>query len=260
MEQKINIAELLKDCPKGYSITKEVYNTRLYSPLYPMANDEEHGIENDENYNCSLIDIVEEYGYTYVVVRADCRDVNGDFETFHDGGELCLGGECMLFPSKENRDWNTFKAPWKEQPKFKVGDVVNIPTKEKNNLFCVESVESGSDYHIPLHGIYDFPDITHKLATPEEIAKWNEEVLQPNHMHYSTSKRKIIHWFKEFDRVVVREIHDKCSYWFPDFFAYYDKKAKGYCVIGDECVCFICLPYNEKTAKLIGTTNDYKEE
>lgn len=39
---------------------------------------------------------------------------------------------------------------------------------------------------------------SYRLADREEIDKWNKEVLEPNHLHYSNYKHKIINW-KEFN-------------------------------------------------------------
>ena len=82
MEEKINIAEILKDKKEGI---------RLYSP------------------------IVGECEFCYV--REDTNDIcvkkhNGVIEYFNSEG-LCFAlGEVMLFPSKEMRDWEKFS--WKK--------------------------------------------------------------------------------------------------------------------------------------------------
>jgi len=86
-------------------------------------------------------------------------------------------------------------------------------------------------------------------------------VLEPNHLHYSTGKRKIIHWFLSFDKVVERcKDDDEVGVWTAGMFSHYDKENPYYpyrtlCGFANEC-----LPYNEQTAKLIGTTSDYEGE
>lgn len=93
----MNIAEILKDCPRG---------TKLYSPLYG---------------DVSFLD-VENSNYPITV------DTDGDCTaSFASDGRLDVNfnGECMLFPSKDNRDWSTFKAPKKEY-KFKPFDKVLV--------------------------------------------------------------------------------------------------------------------------------------
>ena len=56
---------------------------------------------------------------------------------------------------------------------------------------------------------------------------------------------------KPFDKVVVR--CNKVDRWSVDFFSY--KVSNGYICTGDAWFKY-CLPYNEETAKLIGTTED----
>lgn len=87
MNENLNLVEILKDCPKG---------TKLYSPLVGEVNF--IGIE----YAC---DIDVSYNENHIL-------------SFLKDGKYfsnCKDGECMLFPSKEQRDWSKFKP---KQPKF----------------------------------------------------------------------------------------------------------------------------------------------
>lgn len=90
MKTKLNIAEILKDKP---------VNTKLYSPTYG---------------DCNLI-VPEDMIIT---------DMLGENRCFYEDGKISKAGECMLFPSKEMRDWSKFA--WKK------GDVLvsnDITTK-----------------------------------------------------------------------------------------------------------------------------------
>ena len=60
---------------------------------------------------------------------------------------------------------------------------------------------------------------------------------------------------KPFDKVVVR--CSKTDKWSIDFFSY--KVSNGYICTGDAWFGY-CLPYNEETAKLIGTTNNVENQ
>ena len=97
MENKINIAELLKDCPKG---------TELYSPLCGEC-------KFDRIHQGTII----------------CKKQNSQEITFTSDGYYMLpvfeNCEQMLFPSKENRDWSTFQRP------FKDGDIITC-----TNVIC----------------------------------------------------------------------------------------------------------------------------
>ena len=79
----INIADILKDCPKG---------TKLYSPICG---------------ECRLIKIYEGLGFDVI------NDTDDVFNFSYDG-RYNLNGECCIFPSKENRDWTTYQKPFKD--------------------------------------------------------------------------------------------------------------------------------------------------
>lgn len=87
MNEKLNLVEILKDCPKG---------TKLYSTNFGVV--EFDGIGTNPNYPIVVSHI-------------------GGFEKFAKDGKLyCIcDGECVLFPSKDQRDWSKFKI---KKPKF----------------------------------------------------------------------------------------------------------------------------------------------
>ena len=90
MNENLNLVEILKDCPKGIS---------LYSPVFEYVELVSVSLVEDDKYP---IKIKNRYGTTDGITK-DGRI----WEDFH--------GECMLFPSKEQRDWSKFKS---KQPKF----------------------------------------------------------------------------------------------------------------------------------------------
>ena len=86
MENKINIAELLKDCPKGME---------LYSPIFGEV----------------YLDKIRPH--LAIVVTTDKEQ--GDFkEEFFYDGRYGMNGECMLFPSKGKTTWEGFHRPFKD--------------------------------------------------------------------------------------------------------------------------------------------------
>lgn len=87
MKEKINIAETLDGCPKG---------TKLYSPIF--------GDVYLEKIRPHLA----------VVVTTESNDK----EEFLYDGRYGINGECVLFPSKDQRDWSKFQRP------FKDGDII----------------------------------------------------------------------------------------------------------------------------------------
>lgn len=83
-------------------------------------------------------------------------------------------------------------------------------------------------------------------ALAKEGKRWNTETKQIEDIKLKCE-------LKPFDKVVVR---DKDSRWSADFFSF--KGSTFFVCIGGSWD--FCLPYNEETAKLIGTTNNYKED
>ena len=85
MNENIDLTKILKDCPVGW---------KLYSSVIGEVSFKE--ITNDEDYP----------------IIVDCEDWG--IERFTADGKLYKkhNGECTLFPSKDQRDWSKFTAPW----------------------------------------------------------------------------------------------------------------------------------------------------
>ena len=81
MNENLNLVEILKDCPKG---------TKLYSTIFGEVK---FGFIEDNSI------------YPIVLM------VNGGREYLTSEGKLYnqFDGECILFPSREERDWSKFK-------------------------------------------------------------------------------------------------------------------------------------------------------
>lgn len=163
MNENIDLTKILKDCPKG---------TKFYSSLFGEV----------EFNRISYRRIVVEY--------IDCLHRHVSFNKF---GKYVIetldityfSSECLLFPSKDQRDWNKFTAPWYNKDKF------------------------------------------------------DPKTLKP------------------FDKVIVRDsIKEK---WNCDFFSYIcdDDDSFPYITI-NTCYNF-CIPFNEETKHLIGTTDEAPE-
>ena len=92
MNENIDLTNILKDCPTG---------TKLYSSV--------HGEVEFERIETT-------FGHLYVVIRL--RDLL--LERINLNGKLynSYNGECILFPSKDQRDWSKFVAPWYNKEKF----------------------------------------------------------------------------------------------------------------------------------------------
>lgn len=93
MNENINIAEILKDAPN---------NTRLYSPIYGIVRFDRLRTDN-KTIEVSVDNTYKHFDYYGRAIWHNLSDV------------MLTGEECLLFPSKENRDWSTFKAHWKHK-------------------------------------------------------------------------------------------------------------------------------------------------
>ena len=116
MNKKIDLTKILKNCTKG---------TKLYSIIYGEV----------EFYN-----IVESSFYPIVL-----RTNNGLRPSVTKYGMHAIEyenkGECTLFPSKDQRDWSKFMAPWYKKERFdpktlKPFDKVLVRMNTNDKWFC----------------------------------------------------------------------------------------------------------------------------
>lgn len=85
MNKNLNLVEILKDAPKG---------TKLWSPFCG---------------ECELVAVEGNYTYPILCKASDGKEINfTKLGKYYD--VFFKNGECVLFPSKENRDWSTFKV------------------------------------------------------------------------------------------------------------------------------------------------------
>lgn len=156
MNKNIDLTQILKDCPVGTKLYSTIFGDVKFSHIF-----------NDSDYPVVL--------HTYnggVTFATKHGKHNIDYEK---------EGECVLFPSKEQRDWSKFTAPWYKKEKF------------------------------------------------------DPKTLKP------------------FDRVLIRA--NNKTVWEPDFFGYID---------GNWVMCVAagsaqCVPYNDETKHLVGTSEEAPE-
>ena len=327
MEAKTNIAEILKDKPKG---------TKLYADAFGELSFDGVGSNKDE--------IV----FTKTKVNTSC--------CFYNDGKYSKHGEPILVPSKEMRDWRKFD--WKKgdvlvsndsdrhiifkgfskddyttfegkhwisvskkrhiscldtqntqnyhiednkevaqtyintieerfggkfnretlevekpHPEFKDGDILFTKTNMLHfpSVFILDTnrnemrsyvrflIERGHiDYGMP---VYNLDTNRFRYATEEEKQQLFEALAKENKA-WDAEKKQIVDlkpkWTpKPFDRVITRVNDD--AIWTANIFSHIDRHGK-YVTIG--CISgydhYHCIPYNEETAKLIGTTNNWK--
>ena len=154
MNENIDLIKILKDCPTG---------TKLYSTIYG-------------NVEITLINTNNVYPVRFMSENGDINSVTSDGRHIFE-----FDGECTLFPSREQRDWSKFTAPWFKKEKF------------------------------------------------------DPKTLKP------------------FDKVLVRDNIN--NPWVCDHFSYINHA--NICITTDRCK--YCIPYNDKTKHLVGTTEEAPE-
>ena len=92
--QKLNLCEILKNCPKG---------TKLYSTIFGEVE-----FLKVNNINQIVVTIGDKY---YYFSEQGVFLLKGIIYLDHHG-------ECVLFPSKDQRDWSKFVAPWLKKERF----------------------------------------------------------------------------------------------------------------------------------------------
>lgn len=235
MENKINIAEILRDMPKG---------TKLYSPLFGKC--ELRGIDNFSKYPIA-IKVQSIDGATSKGIMKDGR--------YFDGYE---DAECSLYPSAKMRCWDKF---------FKRGDVLVDEDLETAVVFDGWANDDYTEFnttinHYKTSDAWGKGDICSTLlytkATDEERAKfiaaaekhyggkYNPETLQVEPVKVAEPKCP----FEPFQKVLVRDFCDEK--WKADYFSHYDEDNSlfPYC-----CVCEhykLCIAY-EGNEHLLGT-------
>ena len=155
MNENLDLVEILKDCPEG---------TKLYSIV--LGEVELCAVECNNIYPICVKDNIGNTGWL---------TSNGKFIEKVDG-------ECVLFPSKDQRDWSKFKP---KQPKF------------------------------------------------------DPKTLQP------------------FDRVLVRDNNDNSERWRCDLFSHISTGCFRFICVGNGY--HYCIPYNDDTKHLVGTTDEAPE-
>ena len=118
MNENIDLTKILKDCPNGWEFYSSIYGDVIFK-----------GIENDSEdpvkFHFVDIDNLEKYGSV---------TEQGFFAPY-------FKGECTFFPSRDQRDWSKFTAPWYKKERFDPNtlnpfDKVLVRDSEKDKWEC----------------------------------------------------------------------------------------------------------------------------
>ena len=156
-----------------------------------------------------------------------------------------------------------------EKPEFKDGDVLFVKCNDsafieifeyskKNGDLCDHASLDITNQFLDISGkcIIRKDEITELLLATEEEKKQFFSALAKKGKAWDAEKKAIVDLkpkckFKPFDKVVVRDT--EYSTWCADLFSHIDVDYRYACV---GATWNFCIPYNEETSKLIGTTNN----
>ena len=155
MNENIDLTKILKNCPRGFKLYSAVHGEVTFLSIengtYPIC-------VLLKNYNCTAY-------YS------------------SSGKAFTSYGECVLFPSKDQRDWSKFTVPWLKKERFDPKmlnpfDKVLIRYRhdsiwyadlfshyvDSNNIICVNST---SNKCIPYND-----DTKHLIGTRDEAPEY----------------------------------------------------------------------------------------
>lgn len=163
----------------------------------------------------------------------------------------------------------------KTQPEFKDGDIVAVDLwrkdirifkekENKNNNVCWGKYYIGFSFNNDGKLIQTFKNYkadcsSDRLATEEEKQQLFSALAKEGKT-WDAEKKQIVdlkpkHEFKPFDKVIVRR-KDNYNIWQANIFSHIVEKGYYACIMG---VWSDILPYNEETAKLVGTTKSLED-
>ena len=165
MNENIDLTNILKDCPKGF---------KLYSLLHGEVSF--RGIDETGDYPIT---------YDYPIIGCMGESTSAFYLTRNGSYSSDYNGGCILFPSKEQRDWSEFTAPWYKKERFnpetlKPFDRVLVRDRSTEKWLCnffsyisdymdfpYVAISTGYNFCIPYND-----DTKHLVGTTEEAPEY----------------------------------------------------------------------------------------
>lgn len=221
-----NLANILKHCPEG---------TKLYSPVCG---------------DCMLIGVDSEGIYPINVVP--CSDTYHSI-IFTNEGKLSakFNGECLLFPSENQRDWTTFRIPVERGDIMMFTDksaVFMIDTIKDNYTSTVAYVAEDSNFELNAKVCSNYIP-----ASEDMIIKLFEAIDKNGYIWNGETLKKKEPQFKPFDKVLVQS--NKDPKWRCAFYSHFDSYGMYHHVIGDDGAYVKCIPF-KGNEHLVGTADN----
>ena len=226
----MNIAEILKNAPVG---------TKLYSPLCGECT----LAKNDLSENIIL------------------KRSNGALLCLTPDGKYMDNGECMIFPSEDNRDWKSFKS-------FKKGEILILKDAfpfvyngyEEQNLYGAICGVRTDNTLVTINSNWWARKKNTRKATEAEkeafLLRLKREGYEWDSCNMTLTKINNFNILelKPFDRVLVRD--NNYNDWKPALFYRYEENLIHPYVVSIYSSYAQCIPYNNDTKHLVGTNKD----
>ena len=156
----------------------------------------------------------------------------------------------------------------KAQPKFKDGDIITF--KDRIIIYNTSIEKSPKRTEIYYHACLKEGELTVNeylmscgfgegwYSSTEEEKQQLFDALAKENKAWDAKKKQIVDLkpkieLKPFDKVLVRD--SKSDNWRANLFSHIDKNGCHYCVWAS---WLYCIPYNEETEHLLGTTDDWE--
>ena len=251
MEKELDLVEILKNCPQG---------TKLYSTIHGEVEFEK--IIIDDTFPIKFSFKVK--GKNSDLIYAASVSIDGKYDTKYNG-------ECILFPSKDQRDWSKFKVESEMVDGEFYYCCYSHNKKENSFIFIYEKhmlYKTKCYVALSPHSSLLFQNdlITNNNENLTELRKATVEEKQrlldaikirnyewdPNKkMLIKISPKFDINTLKPFDKVLVRDGDNE--HWRCSIFSYIYKLSNNRDVYVCACHWNQCVPYNEDTRYLVGT-------
>lgn len=226
----INLVNILKHCPEG---------TKLYSPIYGEVVLD--SVQSKSIYTLAKTN----NGSTLVVEFTPLGRFRYEFSN----------SECVLFPSKDQRDWDKFRIPTKK------GDVImfngQVPclvtgdySRDKKKWVC-GLLEDG-DFCTNIIHPSEWNACFYTFATKEIKAKLFKAMDKAGYTWNGETLKKKKPQFKPFEKVLTRD--SESEKWGCTFYSHIEPNGI-YHYVTTSGMYAMCIPF-EGNEHLVGTTKN----
>jgi len=172
---------------------------------------------------------------------------------FYQDGSISIGGECVLFPGRQMREWSKF---WPADiGEAHEGDLIRLESHGGYKVVEVTAVDDGRvDWEDEGERGTVHCDEVCKAGADDRRA-WDEAHPEPVPAEFQETEKPGHGWDwepKPFERVLVRDLD--CEPWCGDLFMHMRAGTLFQCISG---AYRQCLPWRRETEHLMGRTGTF---